>query len=301
MNALDTIRSEANLLKLKAYKHRGDIAFIGGTGLTMVGTGLFVRATFKNQPVLQKHKDDMARLNDEYEAGMYEEGAYKKEKSKICRETVKGTVKNYILPAAVSAVGYGAQGYAVCSYKSDMAGLSVALSGSVAALEAVRQKIVEKEGEDAAAEYFDGVHVEEIRDPETNEVIDKKVIIYDKINPSRFSFKFDEQNPNYSPYKFANLNFITSVFNAVDMNLPARRAIPLSEVLNCLGYDALKEIKENKLHPACGFVYKNLDGTIRKASFGLEEKDTFTQRFVNGDSDEVLLRFNCVDNIYDYI
>ena len=271
MGALETIKGDMNLLKLKAYKHRGDIAFIGGTGLTMVGTGLFVRATFKNQPVLQKHKDDMAKLNEEYEAGMYEESVYKKEKSKICKTTVKGTAKNYILPAAVSALGYGAQGYAVCSYKTDMAGLSVALSGSVAALEAVRQKIVEKEGEDAAAEYFDGVHVEEIRDPETIEVTDKKVV-------------FDE-----------------TVYNGIDRNLPARRAILLSEVLDALGFDGLQEIKIANLNPACGFVYKNLDGTIRGVSFGLEYKDEATQRFNNGDEASFMLRFNCVDNIYNYI
>ena len=300
MVALETIKGDVNLLKLKAYKHRGDIAFIGGTGLTMVGTGLFVRATFKNQPVLQKHKDDMAKLNEEYEAAMYEENVYKKEKSKICRTTVKGTVKNYILPAAISAAGYGAQGYAVCSYKSDMAGLSVALSGSVAALEAVRQKIIEKEGEDAAAEYFDGIHVDDIYDDETKEVSERKVI-FDEENPGRFSFLFYQPNPNFSPYKFANLNFITTVYNAIDRNLPTRRAILLSEVLDALGFDGLQEIKISKLNPACGFVYKNLDGSIRGVSFGLEAKDEATQRFINGDEAAFMLRFNCVDNIYNYI
>lgn len=304
MNALDTIKSNFNLLKLKVYKNRADIAFYGGTGLTMLGTGLFVRATIKNQSVIEKHKNKMAELEDENEAGMYEESVYKKEKGIICRETVKGTIKNYGLPIAVSVLGYAGQGYGVACKNSQITDLSIALSGAVAALETARQKLEEKEGPDYVAEVFDGVRVEKVKDENGDE---REEVTYDTTSPGRFDFLFDDCNPGglpgtkYSEYPFANHMLITSVLNATNANLPVRRGIELSEVLDALGYDGKAMIKERRLPRSCGFVYRNLDGSIRLASFGLENKDRATQLFNEGYQPSVMLRFNCVDDIYEYI
>lgn len=305
MNMIDNIKKSVNLLKLKAYKNRADIAFYGGTLGTIVGTGLFVRATIKNQSVIERHKNRMAELEDENEAGMYEESEYKKAKGKICRETIKGTAKNYGPAFGVSAVSYAAQGYGVCCKNSQISDLSLALSGAVAALETARQKLEEKEGPDYVAEIFDGVHVEEIRNEE-GALVEERVW-YDRENPSRFEFLFDDCNPGgrpgsgYSKHPFANHLMITSVLNTLNSDLPIRGGVELREVLDALGYDGKAMIKEHHLFPACGFVYKNLDGSIRGASFGLESKDRATTLFNEGYEPSVLLRMNCVDNIYDYI
>ena len=91
-----SIKAKLNIALKTLYNNRANIAFYGGTALTMIGTGLFVHATRKNEPVITDHKLAMALVSEDD----------KQTKRDICKKTVKETAKNYALPVAVSGIGY---------------------------------------------------------------------------------------------------------------------------------------------------------------------------------------------------
>lgn len=266
MSLILTLKRNINVLATKAYKHRGDICFFSGAGLTMVGTGLFVRAT--------------SRLKD-YAREVEEEENRKK-------LVTKKAVKEFALPVGVSAVGYGMELYSHQTMKSDLTKASLALNSVTLAYESLKQRIEEKEGPDKAAELIDNVKVNDEGKVEYGE------------NEDLFTAIFYEPNPHYNEAKGCNKAFLLMQQDSEDFSLSQRGKLFLDKVLDDLGFEQEADIVREQM-PNAGWVYKMKDGSLNHVSFGLDRQDAATRRFMEECEPSVLLRFNCVPNVYDYI
>lgn len=281
---------------LKLYKHRADIAFFGGMGLTAVGTGLFVKSTFKQVEINKRHNDikDFTESFENADEELKEETLKRNN-----RDTLKETVKNYALPVAVTVAGYGFEIYGHQSVKSDLAIASTALNGMTAAYEAIKARVIAAEGEDKWAEYANGVQIYDEFNPEDpNASNDKKVRFTENYVPHNYLFY--EPNPNWSPNKGCNKAFLLSKINELEYKLKHKGVLFEHEALETLGYELKTELKNGIISPTAGWVY-DPDKSGPQISFGFDFDDEATRRFVDELEPSVMLRFNCVDDIYNYI
>lgn len=288
------------LTKASLYKNRGTIAYISGTIMTMVGTGLFVKQTIKFSKRLEEHKKEMEELEQRIKEDdvQVEESVLKKEKKDICKKTMKEAVKVYAVPTAVSGLGYGLSIAGVGSIHSDLTKVSVALNGLTAAYEGIKAKVIEKEGIEKWNEYaYDDAYetVAEV-DEETGEVKESKVKTgnYNDM----FAEFFEESNLHFSEHKGANKDFITLVEQWANDTLERRGILMYHEVLKELG---MTDPKLYLREETCKAGWRYDKSKVHQVDFGLRLDDPATKRFWDEDENVVLLRFNPVPNVYDYI
>ena len=284
---------------LKLYKHRADIAFFGGMGLTAVGTGLFVKSTFKQAEINEVHKNEKSLIKCDSFTGDIDDEKKDELLKENNRETLKATVKNYALPVAVTVAGYGLEIYGHQSVKSDLAIASTALNGMTAAYEAIKARVIASEGEDKWAEYANGVQVYDEFNPEDpNSPMGEKIRFTENYEPH--SYLFYEPNPNWNPNKGCNKAFLLGKLNELEYKLKHKGVLFEHEALEALGYELKTELKNGIISPTAGWVY-DPDKSGPQISFGFDYDDEATKRFMSEDEPSVMIRFNCVDDIYNYI
>lgn len=285
----------ATKIGLKLYKHRSDIAFFGGMGLTALGTGLFVKSTFKQVEINKRH-NDIKDFTESYEDA--DEELKEETLKRNNRDTLKETVKNYALPVVVSVAGYGLEIYGHQSVKSDLAVASTALNGMTAAYEAIKARVIATEGEDKWAEYANGVQVYDEVNVEDPNVVNKKVNFTENYAPH--SYLFYEPNRNWVPNKGCNKAFLLGKMDELEFKLKQKGVLFEHEALESLGYELRTELKNGIISPTAGWVYDpHKDG--HQISFGFDFGDEATKRFMDELEPSVMIRFNCVDDIYNYL
>lgn len=286
MNTSIVAKRKLNMVKHKAYKHRADIAFVGGAALTMFGTFKFVKNTFKLAEKYAEHKEIKEVLSkDETDEG-------KQELAKLNRDTMKETVKAYAVPLTVSTVGYALQIWSHHEVKSELATANLALTSVTAAYEALKAKIIETEGEDKWMQLGHDVTVEGKKN-------DRSVVFGD--NTGRYTLLYTQDNSEidhvWMESKGCNKAHLISKQSYWDFRSEhAEDIILLREVLADLGVQHVAdEMKRNGMNPNAGWPIG------MRVDFGLYSEDEATKMFMAEQTPDVLLRFNCVENVYDYI
>ena len=285
-----SIKAKLNIALKTLYNNRANIAFYGGTALTMIGTGLFVHATRKNEPVITDHKLAMALVSEDD----------KQTKRDICKKTVKETAKNYALPVAVSGIGYAFTFYGNITHNSDKAALNTALTGVTLAYEALKEKIISEHGVDEW-DRLNGINVEHIVDAETGEE-EAEVKINAKENTELFSVIFDENNTNFISSKGDNRRFLIQRQRNANADLPNEAIITLPYILTrYLGF------KLNQFDPdfldsisRAGWFYNDATEPTNYIDFGLEGENVSeaVKLFMTDKTNVVKLTFNCERDVY---
>lgn len=288
----------AHKVGAKVYANRADIAFVGGAAAIIAGTVMTAKGAVKNEEVKAKHTARMDEIKKEEEYKTPEE--IKQEKSKICRESAKGYVKNYG-PGVMTELGGLALFAASRKWRNDDTKYwSDVAVGALASLEAIKAKIEKEEGADKAARYFNGVSVESMDevDMETGEVIgEKKEVIFED-NPDMYSFLFYEPNINWRPQKGANQAFVNGIYESLKLRQQQIGFIKYHDIQLAFGVDP-KELSEATAKAAVPYIRN--DGTINVLDLGLDDPDEATQRFKQGLEPSVLIKVkNVVPNIYTY-
>lgn len=282
----------------KAYAHRADIAFVGGAAAVIAGTVMTAKGAVKNEEVKAKHTARMEEIKKEEEYKTPEE--IKQEKSKICRESAKGYVKNYGPGIATELSGLALFAASRKWRNDDTKYWSDVAVGALGALEAIKAKIEKEEGADKAAHYFNGVSVESMDeiDMETGEVTgEKKEVIFED-NPDMYSFLFYEPNINWRPQKGANQAFVNGIYESLKLKQQQIGFIKYHDIQLAFGVDP-KELSEATAKAAVPYIRN--DGTINVLDLGLDDPDEATQRFKQGLEPSVLIKVkNVVPNIYTY-
>jgi hypothetical protein len=283
------LKGSLNVLGKQLYHNRANIAFYAGTALNVVGIGLFIRATHKNEPVITDHKLKMAITPEDD----------KESRRKICKNTAVETVKNYAAPTLVTAASYGLQFYANNEHNKDLSIANAALTSATLAYETLKEKIIATDGAEKWDE-LNGITTEEIVDEETGEITEETH--FDKEGLPLYSVLFDEVNQNYQKYPGANRRFLVSQMKNVQFDLGNKKIILLTDVLkNYLGYSLVPDeyfsAKYLKSITNAGwFIGDAEDPTTVVNFFG---KGAATERFMKDAETCVLLEFNCRHDVYE--
>lgn len=297
---ISNVKSSAVKIGLKLWKHRSDIAFVVGTAGTITGTVLFVKASKKNAPAVEKYKNKKAEIESRKDTE--DEEIVKKETKDNTLMIIKESVKNYALPTVVSVTGYALQTFAHVEMRSDLTKANTALAASVAAMEAIKDRIVKAEGEDKWREYAYGQSVSSVVETDENgNFVEHKEVNLGSGNVD-FSVEYDESAATYDEYKNANKDTLMLLENAWQDKLNVSKEIVwLRNVWNSIFGDTEKFPKE---WANAGWIPDCNDPAHDHISFGIrpeagKEQDEATKLFWKGEVPNVRLVFNCYYDIYN--
>lgn len=298
MGTIDNALWAVKKIGYKLWDKRGDIAFVAGMAGTAVGTYLFVKGSQKNVPVVEAYKKKKQEIA--------ESNCTEEEKRKMTRDNAitafKGSVRNYAAPVVVTSASYGLQIYSHIKLHSDLDKVSALANGLSATLALIQQRITEAEGEDKWREYAYGQKVKttEVVDFETGEVSHENEIDLGD-GYIEFSIPFNEITAGpesiYEKYKGANKTALLISQNCWNdkLNRHPNGFILLSSVWESIFGNLNKFPKE---WSRAGWMPKRGTEPITIISFGLDSKDAATVAFMNDETPDVRLVFNCVPDVY---
>ena len=298
MGTIDNALWAVKKIGYKLWDKRGDIAFFAGLAGTAAGTYLFVKGTQKNAPVMEAYKKKKQEIA--------ESNCTEEEKKKMTRDNAltafKGSARNYAAPIVVTSASYGALIYFRAKVNSDLGKATALANGLSATLALIQKRITDAEGEDKWREYAYGQKVKttEVVDFETGEVTHENEIDLGD-GYVEFSIPFNEITAGpesiYDKYKGANrtaLQISQSCWNEKLLR-HSNKIILLSAVWESIFGNLDKFPRE---WSRAGWVSKRGTEPIVRISFGLDSKDAATVAFMNGETPDVRLVFNCVPDVY---
>lgn len=285
-------------LLLKGKKYSPEIALVGGIGLVVTGTVLACRRTLYCEAILARHNEQREMIEEAKEADSetYDESKQKHDIVALYTQTAIEFVKNYALPASMVVGGISL----ICLSHGIMRKRNAMLMASYTALQscmdAYRERVKEKVGEDVEHELFHGYKREKVDavDEETGKKKKEEVINFeDSVDASPYAKFFDESSRYWKKDPDANLLFLKGVQNAMNDRLKIFGHVFLNDV-----YEAL-DIPHTTTGALCGWVEGNGDDYI---DFGIfDENNCAKRRFVNGYENCILLDFNVDGLIYNMI
>lgn len=247
-----------------------------------------------------KQMSDSGSKNEKGELIAYDEDLYKHD-LRVQYAKMGGEVALEYAPAVALA------GLSVACILTSRNILNRRYLGAVAAYNAVseafetyRRRVREEAGEQMDRHYRYGSTISLVTNEEVDENGKKKktkepVENFDTklVNPSDTSRFFDESNPNWDPNPSFNLMFLKGMQNRLNDILHTRGHLFLNEVYDALGFAHTAE------GALLGWVMGAGDGYI---DFGLyDDTKENTRRFINGDTNIILLDFNHDGVIFDKI
>lgn len=178
-------------------------------------------------------------------------------------------------------------------------GLLAAYNGLTEAFEAYRSRVREEQGEIMDRHFRYGTELEEV----TVETVDengkkkKEKQLVEKPGslklPSSEAVFFDESNPNWDPNPQFSMSFLRGQLNWLNDKFHTKGHLFLNEVYDALGFP---ETQEGAI---LGWVEGLGDNYI---DFGFyDPNNEAARRFVNGDTQAILLDFNHDGVIWDKI
>lgn len=259
--------------KLGVIRHRSDILFIAGLGLDIAGDALLVKATYDSYGDIRNHKKKAKKLET------------KKEKGKLALETTKKLGKRYAPALIVKAAAFGCLGGSKVVDKKTITGLSATVGSLSATLASARKKVAEADGEEKAAEYFDGVKEKEVVEE------DGSVTKEFEVDPkSEFVMIFDACNSTAYVHgnNYANRKQVEDVERWANSKLKRDGFLFVNDVRKDLAF----EITE--AGQIAGWIY-DPENPDKQIDFGLDRPEN--RRFMDGSEDVAIIFLNCQPNI----
>lgn len=285
------------LTKAWFHTNRSNIAFVSGIGLNVLGSCMLVKATKKNEAVIAAHKADMIDAKEEGDDAA---------KRAICRRTVKETAKNYSGAVAVMGASYALLGYSKKTDNKELAIVNAALTSVTVAYETVKERIINKYGDDEWAS-INGIKEEEVVDTETGEITSRTVKESDPVG--MFSVLFDETNPHFSKRPGDNRRFVSLKLSQATADLAQNRIVMLLDLLGNpkygMGYSLIpgEYFSKEQLMAwrNAGWYYGGEGSPTGIINFGLTRRDKQTEAFMLDQENSIWLEFNCCPNVYEEI
>lgn len=288
------IKRKLNLIGQKIYKNRANIAFYTGTAMNAGATVLFIYETHMIEPDITDYKLKMVITSK----------SDKETRKKLVRDIMIKSGKRYALPTGLYICGTALQLYSNTQHNKTNAALSSALTVATVGTNAIKDRIIEKYGENAWKEV-NGASVKTDINPETGEkkeefsFEDDKARLYTMI-------PFDENNKNFSKLKGANRMFLKMQVEFANEDLQKKGVIHLTDFLSdYLGYDLkpgadFDKDQINAMSKA-GWFYKNEDGSTNTIDIGLGGYDYMTEKFMKDEVDTFMMDLNCCAYVDRYI
>lgn len=296
-----------NMTKMKFIKHKPTIYIVGGTACMLISTVTACYATTKVKDVID---DSKRQLNDTKLAvehpevlkdGMEYTPEDAKEDAKIIMVKTGFKIAKLYAPSIILA-GVGIAG--ILTGNKIMRERNLYLSASLAAVtkeySKYRERVADRYGADE--EYKIRYN---IVDEQNTEVVEengkKKKVKVNKenaIDPTKYSIfskVYDAAIPGWSKDPEENLRTLKQIEQWANFKLQTEGVLILNDVYKAIGFE-----KTKAAHIA-GWIY-GVEGCPEYVSFGIfEPNNPSANRFVNGLEANIILDFNCVENIWQYM
>lgn len=269
---------------LTVRKHLPDICLWVGAASevgAVVATGV---QTSKLEPVLDDHKKRMDILKEKET----DEKTLRVQTAKEYAKTTGKMAKLYALPAALEGVSMACRFGGHHCLKSRYTAAVGAYMGVSEAFRAYRDRVVEKEGEEADKEYMGPKTTTEVVTDEEGNVQEQKVVVMNN-HLSIYARLFDAGNENWSKNAEMNMAFLKSQQIVANTMLHDRGFLFLNEV-----YDLL-DIPRSEAGQYVGWVEGMGDDFVDFGLYTVENKNA-----TDGFEPAIWLDFN-VDGDIMYI
>ncbi len=268
---------------LLGKKYTPEVLVVVGVVGVVVGVVMIARSTYKLEPVLEKHADEIDAVKELEKLGEITPEQYKIDLTRIYTKRVVDIGKLYLPPVLVIGTSLACLvGSAGILRSRNMAAIA-AYNVVKAQYDTYRENVIEDQGADKDRDYRLGLINEETTDFETGKPITVK-----RSDPSRYSQYariFDEGNINFNKHwREGNLTFLLSQQRWATERLMARGWITLNDVYEAIGLDPTPD------GAVTGWVLGAGQDYVDFGIFDLESAEA--RNFVNGYEPAIILDFN---------
>lgn len=301
-----------NKVGFKIKKHSPEILVVAGVVGTVASVVLACRATLKVHEVLDEaketvdviHKTAEEHANDDTtEVAVYTQEDAKKDLTIVYAQTGWKLTKLYGPAVITGALGIGCMLAANNILRKRNVALAASLAGVMSDFKEYRGRVIDRFGKEMDRELRYNIKAKEIEervvDEEGNEtVVTKTVEVVDpNLAHSLYSVVFCEGNLGWTRNAELNKVFLIQQQNYANDRLKARGYLTLNEVYEMIG------AQTTKYGQIAGWVYTE-DGSVGDNFVDFGMFDVANEKacdFINGIEKSIILDFNCIGNILDYI
>lgn len=289
--------------KLKLVKAAPDIALAAGI-LGFVATAVVAsKQTLTAEDILDKHKENMDKIHKakeeaDYGVVTYTDEQMQKDTAVVYSKTIVAMAKHYAPAVALGVASTACIIWSHSQMKSRYLSAVAAYGAIDKAFKTYRERVKEKLGSDADAEFRYGLERKTVAEEIVDEDGNKKTEVHEEVQPdpdiSGYAKFFDEFNPNWKKDAGMNRTFIHSVQNWANDLLRIRGYLFLNEVYDALGIPPTKS----------GQIVGWIDSKDHPKVVDFFMLDRFTQAkadFINEREKAILLDFNVDGPILDFV
>lgn len=270
-------------------KYAPDLMVGAGCAGAVAGTVMACKATLKVNDILDKHNEDIEKINKvlDMDRPDYTSKDAAKDKAIVYTKTSVAMVKNYLPAAVMTSASIAAILYSHKEMHARNAYLSTCLSITENRLEKLYKKLESTTSKREADNTLFGIEAKEVGDDP------KEVIEVPTVGEDTFTKFFDSSSREWDKDPEYNLAFLKNVQSQCNDVLRAQGILFLNDVYKMLDIPITKEGQ------FAGWIYE--PGNYVDFGIFVNEPDRATRRFINGYENVVMLHFNCLKNIYQYM
>ena len=282
------------------------VGVVGAIGTVVMAC----KVTLKVNDVIEEAKDNIDMIHDAVEnekktadGTVYTQEIANQDLAIVYAQTGWKFVKLYGPAVALGAVSIGCMVGSSVILRKRNAALAASLTAANTAFKDYRDRLIERFGKDLDRELRYNIKAKQIEerivDEDGTETIETHTVevVDSKALGSPYAVIFDECNPAYSKNAELNKFFLVEQQQAANLRLQRQGILTLNEVYDMLGF------QRTAFGQFAGWVYTE-DNTAgdNHVDFGMFDIHNEGARdFINLRERSVLLDFNCIGNVIDYM
>ena len=294
----------------KFKKHSPEILAVTGVIGIVTSTVMACKATTKVNDIVDEAKDTIEKIHDSVGKGLhtsdgeeYTEEVAKKDLTIVYAQTGLKFAKLYGPAVALGVASIGCMLGSNHILRKRNIALAAALTNVATSFKEYRGRLVDRFGKDLDRELRFGIKAKEVEETVVDEngketTVTKTVEVVDPNTAhSLYSIVFCEGNTGWTKNAELNKVFLIQQQNWANDKLKMNGVLTLNEVYDMVG------APRTAYGQIAGWVWTE-DGTIGDnfVDFGLfDVTNEKACDFINGREKSIILDFNCIGNILDYI
>ena len=307
---ISTLSRSFHKIGFKFKKHSPEILAVTGVVGIVTSAVMACKATTKVNDIVNEAKETVDKIHESVGKGLhtsdgeeYTEEVAKKDLTIVYAQTGLKFVKLYGSSVALGIVSIACLlGSNHILRKRNLA-LAAALTNVATSFKEYRGRLVDRFGKDVDRELRFGIKAKEVEetvvDKDGNETTVTKTVevVYPNTAHSLYSIVFCEGNTGWTRNAELNKVFLIQQQNWANDKLKMNGVLTLNEVYDMVG------APRTAYGQIAGWVWTE-DGTIGDnfVDFGLfDVNNEKACDFINGREKSIILDFNCIGNILDYI
>lgn len=315
-NLMNNVTRSLHKTGLKIKKHSPEILIVAGVVGTVASVVMACRATLKVNEILDEAKDTIDVIHNTVDACEIKSAdaddvgvvVYTKEDANkaltiVYAQTGWKLIKLYGPSVVVGVLSMGCILASNNILRKRNVALAASLAGVMGDFKEYRGRVIERFGKDLDRELRYNIKAKEIQetvvDEDGSETVVPKTV--DVVDPnaihSMYSVVFCEGNLGWTRNAELNKVFLIQQQNYANDKLKARGYITLNEVYEMIG------AQTTKYGQLAGWVWTE-DSSVGDNFVDFGIFDVYNEKacdFINGIEKSVILDFNCIGNILEYI